>query len=60
MFFFNLSETKITTLFEITVRPLLEYGVICNPFYQIDIEKIQKVQHICLSLSNEHLQMDSW
>ena len=58
--FSNLTQKKVPVLYKTTVRPILEYAsVIWQPYYQKDIDKLQKVQDKCLSLCGNPPKMDS-
>lgn len=58
--FTNLTAKKVTTLYTTMIRSVLEYGApTWSPFYQKDIDILEKVQKRCLRLSNEEIKLPS-
>ena len=49
--FTNFTEEKVTILYLSFIRPALKYASpVWNPWYEEDIEKLEKVKRKCLQL----------
>ena len=58
--FTNFTEKKVTTLYQSIIRPALEYASpVWNPWYKLDIDKLEKVQRKCLQLCSKEIELDS-